>query len=37
MVGAAAYSNIARELLAAVNIGETVYESVFDITTVLGG
>lgn len=37
MVGAAAYSNIARELLAAVNIGETVYETVFDITTVLGG
>jgi len=37
MIGAAAYSNIARELLAAVNIGETVYETVLDITSVIGG
>jgi hypothetical protein len=37
MIGAAAFSNVAREALAAINIVETVAETVVDITTLLGG
>lgn len=37
MIGAAAYSSSARELLAAANIPATAYETVLDIATKLGG
>jgi hypothetical protein len=37
MTGAAGYSDTARELQAAINIGEAGYETVLDITRALGG